>query len=251
MCFCFMRIPRRLVLGAGTYFHMTWRAHNGEFILSDHREKIRYLRAIRDDYLKNCKEGQFEITSFCIMSNHGHISGKMGDEPSSYSDHMRRAHSRFGMSYNRRHNRKGKVAYDRPYIKASEDEGYSLRVTLYEMFNPVNAGLFKSPTNVMWKLFSPARYFAYGESNEFSVMVGQPEWYLQLGKTPEQRQHKFRRMLDEYAISKGYKSDPKLARGNFVGSEQWTQSMKKRVRQWVREHSKKKPKTSTDPPDKK
>ena len=86
---------------------MMWRAHNREFILQDHREKIRYLRVLRDDYLKNCNPDQFQIHGFTLMSNHGHLNGSVGEDSAPYSNHMRRAHSRFGLDYNRRHNRIG------------------------------------------------------------------------------------------------------------------------------------------------
>ena len=240
-----MRIPRRLVLGPYSYFHMTWRAHNREYILSDHREKLRYLRAMRDDYLKNCKDRPFDINFVTMMNNHAHVHGRTKENPSAYSDHMRRVHSRFGMAYNKAHDRTGKVAYDRPYTGTSEDEVYSMRVVLYNAFNPVKAGLIKTATDVKWRLFSFARYFAYGEKNEFTVMVKFPKWYMDLGKTARQRQKKFRRILDEYAIEKGYKREPK-PEGHFYGNGLWVDAMKRRVRAWVREHTKK---TGADPPE--
>ena len=88
-----MRIPRRLVLRPFSYFHMMWRAHNREFILQDHREKIRYLRAVRDDYQKNCKPDQFALYGYAMMSNHAHTNGSVGQDHTPFSNHMRRAHS--------------------------------------------------------------------------------------------------------------------------------------------------------------
>ena len=112
----------------------------------------------------------------------------------------------------RAHNRLGKVAHDRPKIKASQDETYATQVMLYDLFNPVRAKIIPNPTHVKWRLFSTARYMAYGETNEFTCMITLPEWYMRLGKTSPQRQRKFRQMLDRYAVDNGLKKNPKKAR---------------------------------------
>jgi REP element-mobilizing transposase RayT len=242
-----MRVPRKLVLKPHSYFHMMWRAHNREYIMQSHAEKLRYLRAVRDDYLKKCKPEQFQLHGYTMMSNHAHLNGQVNDDSKPYSDHMRRSHSRFGTAYNKRHHRLGKVAHDRPKIKASQEEAYAIQVMLYDHFNPVRAQLIPEPTHVKWKLFSSARYMAYGEENEFTCMITLPDWYMNLGKTPKQRQRKYRQMLDQFMVDKGYKSDPKKTKGNFIGGDLWVEAMRK----WVLECLRKKKKSSSDdePPD--
>jgi len=244
-----MRIARRLVLTPLCNFHMMWRAHNRDYILQDHREKIYYLRALRDDYLKNCSPEQFALNGYTLMSNHGHVNGSVGPEPICYSDHMRRSHSRFGMGFNKRHHRLGKVAADRPKITASEDDASARRVMLYDLFNPVRAGIIPTPIHVKWRLFSTARYMAFGEENEFPAMITLPDWYLRLGDTPAARQRKFRQMLDKYAEEQGLRKDPKKARGHFVGSDSWVREMRRRIKDWLQEHGKNDFGTGLDPPD--
>jgi len=183
------------------------------------------------------------------MSNHAHVNGSVGDIHTPFSNHMRRAHSRFGISFNKRHKRLGKVAHDRPKMKASQDEGYAMTVMLYDFFNPVRAKIIPTPTHVMWRQFSTARFMAFGEKNQFTDMITLPDWYLHLGKTARQRRRRFRQMLDEWAIAKGYKRDPKMARGNFVGGDLWVKAMRGRVRAWSRERKKKNGGSGTDPPE--
>jgi len=125
--------------------------------------------------------------------------------------------SRFGLGFNKHHGHLGKVAHDRPKIKASQDEAYAIAVMLYDLFNPVRAGLIPDPTHEKWRLFSVARLLAFGERNEFSSMITLPEWHLRLGKTAAQRQRRFRHMLDQYAVERGLKKDPKKVEGHFVG----------------------------------
>jgi REP element-mobilizing transposase RayT len=228
---------------------MMWRAHNREFILQDHREKLRYLRALRDDYMKNCNPDQFVFNGYTMMSNHAHLNGSVGENHIPFSDHMRRAHSRFGLAFNKRHKRLGKVAHDRPKVKASQDEAYAIEVMLYDLFNPVRAKLIPTPTHVKWRQFSTARYLAFGEKNEFTCMITLPDWYLRLGKTATRRQRKFRQMLDQYAVEKGLRRDPKRVRGNFVGGDLWVQAMRRQVGEWIRERKKKNANSGTDPPD--
>lgn len=242
-----MRVPRHQVLKPYSFFHMMWRAHNREHIMQSHQEKLFYLRAVRDDYLKKCTTEQFEIQGYTLMSNHAHLNGDVGEDSTRFSDHMRRAHSRFGLGYNKRHDRIGKVAHDRPKIKASQEEAYAMQVMLYDHCNPVRANLIPNPTHILWRLFSTARYMAFGEENEFTCMITLPQWYLRLGKTAEQRQRKYRQMLDQYMIDKGLKPDPKKARGHFIGGDLWVEAMRLQLRDWMRE--KKKDATDDESPD--
>ncbi|MBW2704392.1 MAG: hypothetical protein JRF33_26540, partial [Deltaproteobacteria bacterium] len=46
-----MRVARHMVLKPYSFFHMMWRAHNREYIMQSHKEKLCYLRAVRDDYM--------------------------------------------------------------------------------------------------------------------------------------------------------------------------------------------------------
>jgi len=233
-----MRLARHLVLKPYSFFHMQWRAHNREFIMQSHTEKLRYLRAVRDDYLKKCKSEPFKLHGYTLMSNHAHVNGQLNDDHKPYSDHMRRAHSRFGQAYNKRHHRLGKVAHDRPKIKASHEEAYAIQVMLYDHFNPVRAKLIPDPTHIKWRLFSSARYLAYGEKNEFTSMVTLPDWYLRLGKTAGQRRRRYRQMLDRFMIDKGFKPDPKKTSGNFIGGDLWVEAMRNQVREWLRDKQK-------------
>jgi putative transposase len=139
---------------------------------------------------------------------------------------MRRAHGRFGLRYNKRHDRLGKVAHDRPKTIRIQDERAESRVMLYLDCNPVRAGVVKKPTDIRLKNTSSCRYYAYGESSKFSDMLTPPEWYLKLGATPAQRQHKYRALLDKYLIENGLKRDPTISTGYFLGESQWVDEMR-------------------------
>ena len=239
-----MRTARKYVLRPYSYFHMMWRAHDREHIMQSHAEKLSYLRAVRDDYMKKCNPEHFKLHGYTMMSNHAHVNGQVNDDHKPYSNHMRRSHSRFGTGYNIRHHRLGEVIHDRPKTKASQEDAYAIQVMLYDHFNPVRAHLIPEPTHVKWKLFSSARYMAFGEENEFTCMITLPDWYLNLGKTPKQRQRKYRQMLEQFSIDKGYKPDPKKTKGHFIGGDLWVEAMRK----WVQERLRQKKDSSDEEP---
>ena len=154
--------------------------------------------------------------------------------------------SRFGLGFNKHHGHLGKVAHDRPKIKTSEDDAHATRVMLYDLFNPVRAGLIPTPTHEKWRLFSVARFLAFGEKNEFTCMLTLPDWYLRLGKTMRQRRRRFRQMLDHYAEERGLKKNPKKTVGHFVGGDQWVATQRRRLSAWLRAH--KEEASGPDPP---
>jgi putative transposase len=216
---------------------MMWKAHNSSFLFNDPEEKLHYLTNVQEDYLKKCDDRPFEIHFFVVMGNHIHVSGILGENPEKYSDHLRRAHSRFGLAYNRRHGRSGAVGNGRPKIKTSQDDHYTLQTVLYEAYNPVRAGLIKSPTDIRWKNFSCARYLAFGEPNKFSSMITKASWYIALGKTPRQRERKFRQRLDEYGEQEGLKRSSVIRHHMFVGSPVWVAGMEERIRRYRAERN--------------
>jgi putative transposase len=211
--------------------------------MESHDEKRRYLYSIKNDYLKTCKKEDFILHGYCIMSNHVHETGRIGENLVPFSNHMRRAHGRFGLCYNKRHGRLGKVAHDRPKTKRIQDDESLMRVMFYSDCNPVRAGLIKHPTDIRWKGLSSCRFYAKGEKNPFTEMLTVPEWYLKLGKTPDQRQHRYCSLLDKYLIDAGLSRDPKMSVGYYLGGVLWVEEMRKQLRDLLRKHGKGPPKT--------
>lgn len=160
-----MRVPRAHIIGPGMAFHKIWCAHNREPLLQSHKDKHAYLQALHDDYIKNCSREDFVINVYTLMSNHGHERNEIKYSLKAFSDHMRRAHGRFGLCYNKRHKRLGKVAHDRPKTIRLQDLQAQMACDLYILANPVRARLIKQPYDIQWKFYSTARYMGYGEKN--------------------------------------------------------------------------------------
>ena len=242
-----MRVPRKKTLTPGSDFHMIWRCHDRQFLLQNHSEKHAFLKGVLDDYTKKCSRNDFVIYGYSLLSNHGHNANGIVDNQTAYSDHMRRAHSKFGLMYNKRHNRLGKVACGRPKtLRVHTDEDLK-NLMFYIDCNPVRAGITKTPTDIRWKDFSSCRFYCYGEKNSYSDMLTMPEWYKKLGKTARQRQRKYRSMLDKYMTEKGLKRDPTMSSGHFIGGELWVEEMRRKLSAALKKKSRKT--SGSDPPE--
>jgi len=173
------------------------------------------------------------------MGNHTHETGgiQLGENKKSYlcgirelGNWMRRAHSRFGARYNRRHNRQGKVAYDRPKTSEIENEHQVLRVMFYGDVNPVRAGMVSHPSKYA---FSSYKYYACGEKSIYAQHLTPPRGYLKLGKTSEARQRRYRQLCDEYMREAGLIADSpsEEMEARFIGAVAWREQRQPTVRE--------------------
>jgi putative transposase len=179
------------------------------------------------------------------MANHAHEASEIRGDSKAFSEHMRRAHGRFGLGFNKRHRRLGKVAHDRPKTLALQDDDRLKNLMFYIDCNPVRAGIISHPTDIRWKEFSSCRFYCYGEHNSYTDMLTLPDWYLELGDTAEKRQRRYRSMLDKYLIELGMKRDPKNASGLFIGGQLWMLQMRKNLARMLRSRKA----SGSDPPD--
>lgn len=226
-----MRRSREQILQPGVAFHKIWRCHNRERLLESHYEKRAYLKAIRDDYVNRCDPDEFLLYAFCAMGNHIHEAGGIVGNSKAFSEHMRRAHGRFGLVFNKRHGRLGKVAHDRPKTLRIEDDESILRCMFYMDCNPVRAGLIKHPTDPWWRGLSSCRFYALGEKDESHDALEPPAAYMRLGKTPRARRRRYRSLLDRYLIDRGLLRDPRMTGGYFLGGELWVLEMRRALRE--------------------
>ena len=178
-----------------------WRGHNREHVLESNEDKNAYLNRLMDSLSEKITPF-VDFYSFCIMGNHPHETGALKfdsqDREScleALGNWMRNAHSRFGYRYNRRHQREGKVAYDRPKTKEIEDDTGLLRTMFYGDVNPVRAGMVSHPSRYQYSTYM---LYAYGKRSWFTEKLTLPEAYLALGKTPEMRRKKYRQLCDQY-----------------------------------------------------
>jgi len=206
-----MRVSRILTLAVTGVFHKMWRGHNREYVFADDSEKSNYLDALFDTFKVNFKK-LIQVHGYCLMGNHTHEVGRvlptlkdgLKSAVAALGDWMRNAHSRFGFGYNRRHNRLGKVAYDRPKTVEIKNEYEVLRTMFYCDANPVRAGIVSHPSNYK---HSSYMFYAFGIRNKYSKHLTPPEGYLAGGKTAAERRKKYRQLCDLYLREQGLIDD--------------------------------------------
>ena len=77
-----------------------------------------------------------------------HEQGLLKGASHHLSDHMRRAHGVFGLKFNKRRGRLGKVAHDRPKTLVIQHDAAAMRCNFYIHTNPVRANIAKMPDAV-------------------------------------------------------------------------------------------------------
>jgi len=224
-----MRISRSIQLhpeSAST--HLFWRAHNKEFYLSAPEIKRLYLRCCQKASEKiNKLNKQVAIHSYCLMSNHVHLSATYLASSKPLSEWMRSCHGRFGASYNRLHHRSGKVAESRPKTSLIQNDEHLMRVHFYIEANPIRAGLCKAE-NLHLQKYSSYKFYAYGIKDEFTSLLTIPDWYLNLGDTAKQRQEKYRKLF--YLYLKESPDLKPLHLQPFLGCELWKLQMLQKLK---------------------
>ncbi len=174
------RIPRMLIAGEPTVYHVMSRTALDGYVLGDVEKG--HLLAI----IKHLSRVYFvDVLGFCIMGNHFHLLIRMlpGDlfdnnqilshykvyygpdekaelteerveffrrKWSSLSEYVREIKQKFSRFYNKRHGRKGFFWGDRFKSVIVEDGDTLINCLAYIDLNPVRAGLCKRPEDYRW-----------------------------------------------------------------------------------------------------
>lgn len=96
-----MRTARSDLLQPFAAFHKMWQAHNHEHLLADPVTKQDYLDQLFR-FKARASAGGVRFFAFCIMDNHVHECGAIGEDFTPFSDWMRVAHGTFGQRFNKR-----------------------------------------------------------------------------------------------------------------------------------------------------
>jgi putative transposase len=152
-----MRKPRETEKN-GTY-HICARINRQEMIFTSpctENKKCDYIKELFLDVLKKAKtKYSFRCKSFCIMGNHVHLMIEMTNNDS-ISRLMQWTLSVFALRFNRMHNYKGHVWYDRFKSKLISSYIQFLNTFAYIANNPVRARLVYDPFEYQ---YSSLRYY--------------------------------------------------------------------------------------------
>ena len=223
--------PRSLILHDGSTFHITWKCHNDKFLLKSEFSKECYY----DLLLKYKNKYKVKFFSYCFMDNHPHLTGTC-ETQKGLSDLFRVVNSCFSKTLNKHLKRKGQTVMDRfksPLIQ--DDEGLR-EVMFYNDLNPFRTIKQILPKDFKWSSY---HHYAYGKEDP---LLSEPEFYLEWGKTPEERQKVYREMVE--AILKDDWHEAKVKDNNkekrakkrnystiyFIGDPKWVKIKYDKIR---------------------
>lgn len=217
-----------MVIDDQSYFHVTWKCHNSDWLLQSEWAKKMYYNLL----LRFKERYKIQIFSYCFMSNHPHITGYC-EERELFSDFFRIVNSLFARAYNKRHARRGQVVMDRfksPQIKSDADLE---KVMFYVDLNPVRAGMIKHPKEYEFTSF---HYYAHGK---FDPLITPAPSYLEMGSSPRQRQKIYSKMVEEI-LKDDWKKKKPYSSIAFIGNPMWVKNkthdlklaQKKRRQEW-------------------
>ena len=193
-----MRPSRSLVLSQPTGItHVMWRCHNKERLLEAPEYKHLYLQSLIFGLDHKSTDESVRLHCFAVMDNHTHQQMSYQNGSQTLSDFMRIANSRFGSHFNRRKKRSGKVANERPKTSLVGNVASEMRVHFYVEANPIRAGITQLE-KLRYLPWNSYRYYAYGIVDHYTRHLTPPQWYLDLGRTPIERQRAYRKLFKDY-----------------------------------------------------
>ncbi len=216
------RVPRYNIVEDNCTVHITWQAHNKDWFLEEESMKQVYYDLLLKYKVKYC----IKVYSYSFMSSHPHLTVSC-ETKENLSAFFRVVNSVFALTYNRAHNRRGQVIMDRfksPRIKTDEDH---VKVIIYGDFNQVRAKMVKHPKDWKWSSY---RHYAYGKKDP---LIDEAPFYSQLGNTPEERQRRYRALVDEILWEECIQKQNYSA-VYFIGDPIWVQKKVAELRSYIK-----------------
>lgn len=216
------RIPRYFIVADNSTLHITWQAHNKDWFLEEESMKHLYYNLL----LKHKYKYRVKIYSYSFMSSHPHLT-VFCESKELLSGFFRVVNSSFARTYNKTHNRRGQVIMDRFKSPLIKTDGDHIRVVIYGDFNQVRAQMVKHPKDWRWSSF---RHYAYGEKDP---LIDDAPFYTQLGNTPEERQRRYRELVNEILWEECVEKQNYSA-VYFIGNPIWVQKKIAELRENIR-----------------
>lgn len=122
-----------------SFFHVITQGINKSYIFNSEDEIKYYIKlmyCLKDEY-------NIKILAYCIMNNHAHILIESSNIQN-LSKYMQRLNMRYGIFYNKKHNRVGYVFRDRFKSQGIYSEKQFYNCMKYIFNNPVKAGICKN-----------------------------------------------------------------------------------------------------------
>jgi REP element-mobilizing transposase RayT len=133
------------------YFHVTTRGVDGCPIFRDDRDRLRFLRLLRETVARYA----WDAFALCLMTNHYHLV--VAAARANLSDGLHRLNGVYAQRFNRHHGRTGHLFGDRFAARVIDRETHLAAACEYVVQNPVRAGLCERAEDWPWSASRHAR----------------------------------------------------------------------------------------------
>lgn len=132
-------------------YHITNRGNRKEIIFREEMDYRVYLVILKNtvDYYE---EYNYEIISYCLMSNHVHLLIKTNNKEPGYF--MRRVNSMYARYFNDKYEYVGHLFQERYFSNIITNDIELLEVSRYIDLNPVKAQIVKKAEDYKWSSYS-------------------------------------------------------------------------------------------------
>ena len=141
-----MARPLRIEI-AGALYHVTSRGDRQENIYESDTDRENFLLVLEEV----CKQYNWSVHSYCLMSNHYHLLVETPD--GNLSKGMRQLNGVFTQKYNRNNNKVGHVFQGRFKGILVDGDAYLMELVRYIVLNPVRAQMVRSARDWKWSSF--------------------------------------------------------------------------------------------------
>ena len=132
---------------AGALYHVTSRGDRQENIYESDTGRENFLLVLEEV----CKQYNWSVHSYCLMSNHYHLLVETPD--GNLSKGMRQLNGVFTQKYNRNNNKVGHVFQGRFKGILVDGDAYLMELVRYIVLNPVRAQMVRSARDWKWSSF--------------------------------------------------------------------------------------------------
>jgi len=205
------RVPRRYIIENQSFFHVTWKCHNNEFLLKDEKIKA-HLYWLLKKYKKECR---IKIYGYCFMDNHPHIVGYC-ESLTDFSKFFQIVNGLLARFINKNYERRGQVVMDRFKSPQIQDERHMLHTLHYIDLNPLRAGICRRAKDYKWSSY---RHHATGKADE---LLDPLPLSTQFSPSDYQQQNKIILQRDSKTILP-------LRMTYFIGTADWIRKRKQQM----------------------
>ena len=147
-------MARKVRIEKNGFYHIINRGVAKSAIFNDEYDHLRFLEILQDA----SEDYEFEIYSFCLMSNHYHLLMQIKKE--NLSIIMQKVNSRYSMYFNHKYKRVGPLWQGRFKSWYIYDESYLQTLIRYIEFNPIKANITKKIGKYKWAMSSNSVKFS-------------------------------------------------------------------------------------------